>query len=151
MAAGPLDEGRAERTRAWTRKLTGGLQGKVDRRTESTSYMVYVPASRTQADAQRRFDQLRQSGLTDIFLLTEGSLRLAISLGIFRTQEGARAQIETLGGRGIDSLRIASIPGRSDRVWATLTRTASVADGPWDAARAQLKDLAGVTPAACTP
>ena len=149
LEAGPLDEARVERIRDWGRGLPAGQQLTIERRAETASFMVYLPPGALPGDAQRRIDQLRQRGVSDLFLIADGPLKSAISLGIFRSQEGARVQVERLAARGVAGALVAPVPGRTERSWARLTRAPSVADGLWEASRAQLQSVSGIAPGAC--
>ena len=149
LEAGPLDEARLEPVRDWARGLPAGQQFSLERRAETSSFMVYLPPGAIPGDAQRRIDQLRQRGIADLFLIGEGPLKSSISLGIFRSQEGARVQVERLVARGVTGALITPVPGRTERSWARLTRGPSVSDGLWEASRAQLQSVSGIAPGAC--
>jgi hypothetical protein len=149
LEAGPLDEARLEQVRAWAAGVSAGQQASVERRAETASFMVYLPPAALPGDAPRRIEQLRQRGVTDLFLIGDGPLKSSISLGIFRSQEGARVQVERLAGRGVTGALIAPVPGRTERSWARLTRAPTVPDGVWEASRAQLQSVSGVAPGAC--
>lgn len=147
VEAGPLDDARAERIREWARGLRDGLRADIERRPEPASFMVYLPPS---ADAQRRITQLRQAGVADIYLIGEGPLRQAISLGIFRSQEGARARQGELAARGVQGTRIGPGPARADRLVARLARDPVAADAAWREALIRFQGLAGSEPVACS-
>jgi hypothetical protein len=147
VEAGPLDDARAERIREWARGLREGLRADIERRAEPASFLVYLPPS---ADAQRRITQLRQAGVADIYLIGDGPLRQAISLGIFRSQEGARARQGDLAARGVQGTRIGPGPARADRLVARLARDPAAADAAWREALVRFQGLAGVEPVACS-
>jgi hypothetical protein len=147
VEAGPLDDARAERIREWARGLREGLRADIERRPEPASFMVYLPPS---ADAQRRITQLRQAGVADIYLIGEGPLRQAISLGIFRSQDGARARQGELAARGVQGTRIGPGPARADRLVARLARDPVAADAAWREALIRFQGLAGSEPVACS-
>jgi hypothetical protein len=149
LEAGPLDEARIEPVRDWARGLPAGQQFSLERRAETSSFMVYLPPGAIPGDAQRRIDQLRQRGVADLFLIGDGPLKSSISLGIFRSQEGARLQVERLVARGVTGALITPVPGRTERSWARLTRGPSVSDSLWEASRAQLQSVSGIAPGAC--
>jgi hypothetical protein len=73
--------------------------------------MVYVPPSASAAEAQRRVEQLRQARIGDLFVINEGPLRLAISLGVFRSVEGARTHQLALVARGVSDAQVGPGPG----------------------------------------
>ncbi|WP_343585685.1 hypothetical protein [Herbaspirillum sp.] len=75
-----------------------------------TSYMVYIPPQDGRDGAERRKAELRRLGIGDVYMIPESSpnpaLRYGISLGIFRTEEAAKAYIGQLIGQGVRSARI---------------------------------------------
>jgi hypothetical protein len=72
------------------------------RRVESTSaYWVYVPPLPSKPAAERRVAELRDLGLKDFFILSDGAQRNAISLGVFKTQDGANKVLETVQAQGV--------------------------------------------------
>ncbi|TWC69733.1 hypothetical protein [Herbaspirillum sp. SJZ099] len=75
-----------------------------------TSHMVYIPSQDGRDGAERRTAELRRLGIGDFYVIPESSpnpaLRYGISLGIFRTEEAAKAYIGQLIGRGVRSARI---------------------------------------------
>ena len=146
VEAGPLDEARAERLREWARGLREPLRAVIDRRPEAPSFMVYLPPA---ADPQRRLAQLRQLGVSDLYLIGEGPLRQAISLGIFRSQDGARARQGELAARGVQGTRIGPGPLRAERLVARLTRDPVTPEAAWREALVRLQAFAGAEPVAC--
>jgi hypothetical protein len=146
VEAGPLDEARVERLREWARGLREPLRAVIDRRPEAPSFMVYLPPA---ADPQRRLAQLRQLGVSDLYLIGEGPLRQAISLGIFRSQDGARARQGELAARGVQGTRIGPGPLRAERLVARLTRDPTAPEAAWREALVRLQAFAGAEPVAC--
>ena len=72
------------------------------RRIESTSaYWVYVPPLPSKPAAEKRVAELRDLGLKDFFILSDGAQRNAISLGVFKTEDGANKFLETIKAQGI--------------------------------------------------
>lgn len=151
LEAGPLEEARLERVGAWIRGLPDTVQARLERRVDAASFMVYVPPSASPADAQRRVEQLRQSRISDLFLINDGPLRLAISLGVFRSVEGARAHQAAMVARGIADAQIGPGPGagKAERTWIRVTL--GVTGGTPGAAElsASLAQATGLAPAAC--
>jgi hypothetical protein len=103
---GPFTD--AERARA-----LGDLEplalGKLltQRRVESTSaFWVYVPPLPNRAAAETRAAVLRASGIKDFSVVDSGPQRLAISLGVFRTEEAANAYLAELGTKGVNNARV---------------------------------------------
>lgn len=87
-----------------------GLKAKSSVRTlagETSGYMVYVPASADKNTPQDILAELRQLGITDFFALPQSSaLRGGVSLGIFKTEEGAQTQLANLTKKGVRNVRI---------------------------------------------
>jgi hypothetical protein len=85
-----------------------GLTGRFsERRTEEAAgYIVYLPPFKTKADADRASAELQRIGVTDFFIIQEnGPFKLAISLGVFRTEEAAKAQLTALSQLGVRNAR----------------------------------------------
>ncbi|MEK6594528.1 MAG: hypothetical protein AABZ67_15755 [Pseudomonadota bacterium] len=67
-------------------------------------YWVYLPPLKTKAEVGRKIDELKTFGVTDLFVVQDPApLRNAISLGIFKTEEGAQKFLEGLRGKGVRS------------------------------------------------
>jgi hypothetical protein len=111
--------------------------------------MVYLPPYPTQADAERRADELRRLGIRDLFVTGDNApMKFAISLGSFRDPAAARAHLATLERMGVKGARVSDRPAG-----VPLTRFQLRAV---DAAAArQLRELQQQFPAqtlrACTP
>jgi len=73
-----------------------------------TNYWVYIPPAASKAAADKRFAELKAQGIRDLFLLDSGPQRFAISLGIFHTEEGAKARLAALEQQGITSAKVGS-------------------------------------------
>jgi len=70
--------------------------------TDSGGYWVYMPPQKTKADADRKLAELKDLGVNEFFVVQEpAKWRLAISLGIFRTEEAAQAFLAKLKERGV--------------------------------------------------
>jgi hypothetical protein len=81
-----------------------GLAGRYAQRKtdEAASYIVYLPPFKTKADADRASAELHRIGVNDFFIIQEnGPFKLAISLGVFRTEEAAKAQLTSLSQLGV--------------------------------------------------
>jgi SPOR domain len=69
--------------------------------TDASGYWVHMPPQKTKAEADRKVRELKTLGVNEFFLVTEGEWRYAISLGIFRTDEGAQAFLAELRKQGV--------------------------------------------------
>lgn len=88
-----------------------GLQVEARTLEASISYLVFLPPSESLREAQRKLAELKRLGVEEAYLFTEGPMRLGISLGLFRLEEGARTRVQELSGKGIRAARIAQSPG----------------------------------------
>ena len=75
---------------------------------EISSYIVHIPPQASRAAAEKKADELRALGITSFFVLNESSpLKWGISLGVFRTEAAAQAQLAALNKQGVQTARIA--------------------------------------------
>ncbi len=74
---------------------------------ENGSYMVYMPPQGNKENADKKVAQLRSFGVTDFYVIQDNpELRWGISLGIFRTEEAAKARLAQLTEQGVRSARL---------------------------------------------
>ena len=79
---------------------------------DPSSFMVYIPSQGDKESADRKSGELRRLGVSDFYVMqTDGELRYAISLGIFKTRVAADAHLAELVKKGVRSGRIT---GRGD-------------------------------------
>ncbi|MFJ3057835.1 hypothetical protein [Herbaspirillum sp. NPDC087042] len=75
-----------------------------------TSHMVYIPPQDGREGADRRVAELRRLGIGDFYVIPDSfpnpALRSGVSLGIFRTEDAAKAYVSQLISRGVRSARI---------------------------------------------
>lgn len=107
-AFAPIDEDRAA-------ALRGALEqsgARVDARRieQGASYLVYLPPAASAAEAQQRLVELRRIGRDDAFVIPDGPLRLAVSLGLFRFESAARTMVEQLARAGETRALVAPRP-----------------------------------------
>jgi hypothetical protein len=70
-------------------------------------YMVYLPPHRTWAEAERRADELRKLGVTDLYVMNESApMKFAISLGSFRDPAAAKSHLAALEKIGVKGVRM---------------------------------------------
>lgn len=112
--------------------------GERVRRTEvgiSTSYWIYIPPLKSRADLDKKTMELKDRGVADYSpILETGRWRYAISLGVYRNEDGAKKQLELLRLRGV---RSAQIGQREQRI----SQTAFLVRNPTEEESAQLVDL----------
>lgn len=74
---------------------------------EVSSYIVHIPPQSDREAAEKKAEQLRALGINDFFIIQDNpALRWAISLGVFKQEEAARAHLASLSQKGVRSARI---------------------------------------------
>jgi hypothetical protein len=75
---------------------------------EVASYWVYIPPLRSRQSANLKAAELKKLGIDDFFVVQEDSkFRLAVSLGVFKTEEAANARLAQLRKKGVRTARVA--------------------------------------------
>ena len=73
-----------------------------------SSYMVFIPPQGSKEGADRKAGELKQLGVTNYFIMGEGSpQRWGISLGVFKSETGAQTHLASLQKQGVHSARVA--------------------------------------------
>ncbi len=107
------------------------------RRTEEhAGWWVFIPSQGNRQLALRKAAELKQLGVEEYFIVQEeGTLRWALSLGVFRTEEAAQARLAALRGQGVRSARVGVRDTTVPKVWLQVKGV----DG---ALQARLKEIA---------
>jgi hypothetical protein len=72
-------------------------------------FWVYIPPLDTRAEVERKIAELRKLGVEEYYAVeSQGAMRNAISLGIFKTEEAANAYLERLRDKGVRTARAGS-------------------------------------------
>jgi hypothetical protein len=92
------------------------------RRTEETAgWWVFIPAQKVPNQRQaalRKAAELRNLGIEDYFIVQEeGQHRWALSLGVFRTEESARARLAVLRAQGVRTALVGARETVVPKVW----------------------------------
>ncbi len=100
-----------------------------------SSYMVFIPPQGSKEGADRKAGELKQLGVTNYFIMGEGSpQRWGISLGVFKSETSAQNHLASLQKQGVHSARVAPRYSASKQVayqfrdldTATRTRLAEI-------------------------
>lgn len=107
------------------------------RRTEENAgWWVYVPPQGNRAAAAKKAAELKALGVTDYFIVQDdGENRWALSLGVFRTEDGAQGRLAALQAQGVRSAQI----GRRDTVVPKVWLQVKAVEPPLEA---RLRDIA---------
>ncbi len=107
------------------------------RRTEETAgWWVFMPSQGNRQAALRKAAELKALGVEEYFIVQdEGEHRWALSLGVFRTEDAARARLTALRIRGVRSAAVGARETVVPKVWLQVKSV----DAPL---QARLKDIA---------
>jgi len=110
--------------------------GTTQRRvTEVDGYWVHMPPLKTKGEVDRKVGELKALGVAEFFVVTEaGPWRNAVSLGLFKNEDAAKAELERLRALGVRSATIT----RRERF---LKQVAFVVSDPAAATLARLAEL----------
>jgi hypothetical protein len=131
---GPLTEG--DKTRALASLEPLDLARLISQKKVEViaNYWVFIPPAANKAAADRRLEELKGQGIHDVAVVDSGPQRLAISLGVFRTEEAAQARLAALQAQGV---KTAKVGARAQSVM----QTALVVRDPPAPAVARMKEL----------
>ena len=142
---GNFSEAEAGRLHAKLRDIVTADRLVQRRVADPSSFMVYIAPQGDTAGADRKVGELRRLGVRDFFVIqTEGDLRNAISLGIFKTRGAAETHLAELVRQGVRSARII---GRGE----SAAKIAFQLRGLDDATVAAAAKLANTEPHDCAP
>ena len=85
---------------------------------ETAGWWVYMPPQGNRAGALRKAAELKKLGVPDYFVVQdEGRWRWALSLGVFRAEEAAKAHLEALRAKGVKSALLGQRETRVPKAW----------------------------------
>jgi len=88
---------------------------------ETAGWWVYIPPQANRAAAQKKAVELKKLGVDEYFVVQEeGRQRWALSLGVFRSEEAAKARLEALRARGVKSAVVGQRETRVPKLWFQL-------------------------------
>jgi hypothetical protein len=92
------------------------------RRSEETAgWWVFIPPQGNRAGALKKTAELKSLGVDDYFILQdEGKMRWAVSLGVFSSEEAAKARLEALRAKGVRSAQSGERDTQVSKVWFQL-------------------------------
>lgn len=107
LELGAFSPGDAPRVQQVLEPLALGSRLSQRRAEEVASYWVFMPPQRNRQAATQKAAELKKLGVEDFFIVQEDpKLRFAISLGVFKTEEAARARLAELRSKGVRTARI---------------------------------------------
>ena len=108
-----------------------------------TAFWVYLPPFPTKAAADKRASELKAAGQKDVVVVDGGAQRFAISLGAYKTEDAANAQVAELAKQGISGAKAGPRP-------QVVLQSMIVIRDPQQPLIAKLRDLAPAYPGADT-
>jgi hypothetical protein len=116
VAFGGLNAERARDIEARAVKADG-LKVSESRGDNPSSWWVHIPSLGSRDAAERKLAELQKLGVTDLFIVNDaGANQHAISLGLYKTEQGAARLLELLKGKGVRSAQILARGGSLMRV-----------------------------------
>lgn len=107
-AFAPIDEERAQALQAALEQ--SGARVEARRIEQGASYLVYLPPAASVEEAQQNLLDARRIGREDAFVIQDGPMRMAVSLGLFRFESAARVMVDQLVRAGETRALIAPRP-----------------------------------------
>ena len=86
-----------------------GLGAKLTQRRleDVTGFWVYIPPLANRQVATQKVGELKRLGVEDYFVIPDDpKWRFAISLGVFKTEEAAKARLDALRAKGVKSAAV---------------------------------------------
>jgi len=85
---------------------------------EKAGWWVFIPPQGNRAAAMKKTAELKSLGIDDYFVLQEeGSMRWAVSLGVFSSEEAAKSRLEALRAKGVRSAQTGERDTQVTKIW----------------------------------
>lgn len=118
---GALSPSDLDRARAAVASFSARAKISERRVEESAAYWVYMPPRASRQEAQVKAAELKRLGIDEFFIVQdEGKFRFAISLGVFRTAEAARAHLDSLRNKGVRTALVGPRDSQVTKVYLQL-------------------------------
>jgi hypothetical protein len=107
LELGAFNPGDVPRVQQLLEPLALGSKLSQRREEEIAGYWVFMPPQRNRQAANQKAAELRKLGVEDFFIVQEDPrFRFAISLGVFKTEEAARARLAELRSKQVRTARV---------------------------------------------
>jgi hypothetical protein len=107
---------------------------------EKAGWWVFIPPQGNRPAAQKKTAELKALGIDDYFILQEeNNMRWAVSLGVFSSEDAAKARLEALRAKGVRSAQTGERDTQVTKIWLQ-------ARGADAALQARLREIAKALP-----
>ena len=107
---------------------------------EKAGWWVFIAPQGNRPAAQKKTAELKALGIDDYFILQEESnMRWAVSLGVFSSEDAAKARLEALRARGVRSAQTGERDTQVTKIWFQVRAADAATQG-------KLKGLAQALP-----
>lgn len=85
---------------------------------ETASWWVFLPPQGNRQNAQKKAAELKGLGVDEWFIIAdEGRWRWAVSLGVFRSEDAAKTQLEAMRAKGVRTAQMGERELQVPKVW----------------------------------
>jgi len=85
---------------------------------EKASWWVFIPPQPNRSGAQKKAAELKSLGVGEYFIVQEdGPLRWSVSLGVFSSEDAAKARLEALRAKGVRSAQTGARDTQVTKIW----------------------------------
>jgi hypothetical protein len=85
---------------------------------EKAGWWVFIPPQGNRPAALKKTAELKSLGIEDYFILQdEGNMRWAVSLGVFSSEEAAKARLEALRAKGVRTAQTGERDTQVTKIW----------------------------------
>ena len=85
---------------------------------EKAGWWVFIPPQGNRPAAQKKTAELKALGIDDYFIVQEeSSMRWAVSLGVFSSEDAAKARLEALRAKGVRSAQTGERGTQVTKIW----------------------------------
>lgn len=79
---------------------------------DGSGWWVHIPPLANKATAEKKAQELKTLGVSDYFVVQDGPVRHAISLGVFSSEKGGKERLAELQAQGVRSARLGIRPDK---------------------------------------
>jgi len=115
---GAFSVAEASRAEQALEPLALGARLSQRRSEEKAGWWVFIPPQGNRPAALKKTAELKSLGIEDYFVLQdEGNMRWAVSLGVFSSEEAAKARLEALRAKGVRSAQTGERETQVTKIW----------------------------------